>query len=88
MIYQFPAMADEHEFVDLDFVTRYSDSMIAKTGNQDWGVVYEYQDDDLDDGACPPPRAVLLRLDGQWLRRSVRATRVDGQWRMDFVEDD
>lgn len=90
MIYQFPMMTTEHEFVDLDFVASYSDAMIEKTGDQDWGVVYEYEDDDdrsLDD-ACPPPRAVLLRQDGQWVRRLVRASLVNGKWFMDFVDED
>lgn len=87
MIYQLPMMTMEHEFVDLVFVARYVDSMIAQTGDQDWGVVYEYGDDDLDDGECPPPRAVLLRQDGQWVRRSVRASLVDGEWVMEFVDD-
>lgn len=87
MIYQLPMMTMEHEFADLAFVARYVDSMIAQTGNQDWGVVYEYNDDDLDDGAFPPPRVVLLRQDGQWLRRSVRSRSVNGQWVMEFVDD-
>jgi len=87
MIYQLPMMTMEHEFADLVFVARYVDSMIAQTGDQDWGVVYEYNDDDLDDGAFPPPRVVLLRQDGQWLRRSVRSRSVNGQWVMEFVDD-
>jgi hypothetical protein len=76
----------EHEFADLVFVARYVDSMIAQTGNQDWGVVYEYGDDDLDDGACPPPRAVLLRQGGQWLRRAVSASLVNDEWVMEFQD--
>lgn len=90
MIYLFPIMTADHEFNDLDFVGRYSDSMIAKTGDLDWGVVYEYDDDYFDSDPDPsiPPRAVLLRKEGIWVRNLVRSSFVEGKWMMDFIGDD
>ena len=100
MIYRFPNMAFENDFNNLAFVACYSDKMIAHTGDRDWGVVYEFPDDglghqsdaeldDFDDTIHPPkpPCAVLLRLNGQWARRSVKAANLVGEkWVVDFVE--
>jgi len=90
MIYRLPALTSEHEFVNLDFLARYVDDLVKKTGNPDFGVVYEWKDTDdqdefidLVEGA--PPDAVLLRIAGSWVRRRCIATpRGDGDFDLTF----
>jgi hypothetical protein len=90
MIYRLPALTDEHEFVDLVFLARYVDDLVSQTGNQDFAVVYEWNDTDdqgqfidLVEGA--PPDAVLLRIAGAWVRRRCVATpRGDGDFVLTF----
>lgn len=91
MIYRLPALTHEHEFLDLVFVAKYVDQLLQQTGNPDYGVVYEWQDEDdqgefidLVEGA--PPDAVLLRISGAWVRRGVIATpRGNGEFDLTFV---
>jgi hypothetical protein len=89
MIYNIPELGFENEFTDLDFLGKYVDSLVKKTGNMDYAVVHEWQDhsalNDPDD--VPPPDAVLLRISNSWVRRLVVATRLpNGQYSMEFVE--
>jgi hypothetical protein len=69
--YTIPAMSADNEFFDLVFVGRYVDSLVASTGDLDYCIVYEW---DEDGPAKWPPVAVLARLNGKWWRREVLVT--------------
>lgn len=69
--YTIPAMSIDAEFVDLGFVGRYVDSLVESTGDTDYGIVYEWRDEGH---TSWPPVAVLVRLDGRWIRRAVIAS--------------
>lgn len=69
--YSIPAMTMENEFVDLVFVGRYVDDLVKRTGDLDYAIVYEW---DEDGPGGWPPVAVLARLDGRWWRRPVLVT--------------
>lgn len=95
MIYSLPALSNDNEFTDLAFVGRYVDGLFADTGNRDYLVVYEWDDesqviDDDDDAESVdvtdnPPDAVLLRIDGKWERQRVKSTlRPDGDYDLSF----
>lgn len=71
-IYTLPAMAMENEFSDLVFVASYVDQLIASTGDIDYGVVFEWDDDGP--GLGGPPRAFLTRQKGGWKRSVVLRT--------------
>jgi len=69
--YSIPAMTMENEFSDLAWVGRYVDGLVKRTGDLDYAIVYEW--DENGPGNWPPV-AVLARLDGRWWRRSVLVT--------------
>lgn len=69
--YSIPAMTMENEFVDLVWVGRYVDDLVKRTGDLDYAIVYEWDEDGPGDW---PPVAVLARLDGRWWRRPVLVT--------------
>lgn len=66
--YSIRAMTIENEFVDLDFVGRYVDDLVKRTGDLDYSIVYEWGESGPGDGS---PVAVLAWLDGRWWRRVV-----------------
>jgi len=69
--YSIPAMTMENEFSDLAWVGRYVDGLVKRTGNLDYAIVYEWDENGPGDW---PPVAVLARLDGRWWRRPVLVT--------------
>lgn len=69
--YSIPAMTMENEFTNLSWVGKYVDGLIEKTGDLDYAIVYEW---DEDGPGKWPPVAVLARLDGRWWRRPVVVT--------------
>ena len=69
--YSIPAMSADNEFLDLDFVGRYVDNLVKSSGDLDYAVVYEWDDNGPGDW---PPVAVLARIDGRWFRRQVLVT--------------
>lgn len=69
--YSIPAMTMENEFLDLVWVGRYVDDLVKRTGDLDYAIVYEW--DEEGPGRWPPV-AVLARLDGRWWRRPVLVT--------------
>lgn len=69
--YSIPAMSMENEFANLTWLAKYVDGLVEKTGDLDYSIVYEW-DDDGPNGW--PPTAVLVRLDGRWWRRPVLVT--------------
>ena len=70
--YSLPAMSCQSEFFDLEFVAGYVDRLVKSTGDMDYAVVYEWDEDGPDSGR--PPLAVLLRIAGAWERRGVLVT--------------
>jgi len=72
--YSLPAMSMANEFADLKFLAGYVDRLVASTGDRDYAVVYEWDEDGSESGR--PPVAVLLRSGKQWHRRRVLATSV------------
>jgi hypothetical protein len=69
--YSIPAMSLTNEFLDLNFVAKHVDQLLATTGDQDYAVVYEWGTH----GSGPyPPLAVLYRVQGEWVRREVSVT--------------
>lgn len=70
-VYTIPALAFEHEWANLVFVGSYVDGLIERTGDLDYAIVYEWDDNGPGDW---PPVAVLARLDGKWWRREVLVT--------------
>lgn len=83
--YSLPAMSFHNEFVDLEFVAGYVDSLVKSTGDQDYAVVYEWDEDGPDSGR--PPVAVLLRIDGAWERRAVLVTSHVSHGRFEYSWD-
>lgn len=81
--YSIPAMASTNEFANLDFVGKYVDDLVKRTGDLDYSIVWEWDDR----GPGPqPPVAVLARLDGRWWRRPVLVTSKrdkDGHFKFD-----
>lgn len=69
--YSIPALTFENEFANLTWLGQYVDKLVTSTGDQDYAVVYEWDDEGPGDW---PPVAVLLRVDGQWHRRLVLVT--------------
>ena len=67
-VYTIPALSFANEFVDLARLGQYVDRLVASTGDPDYAVVHEWEDDDQDRW---PPVAVLVRRDGRWFRRLV-----------------
>jgi hypothetical protein len=59
----------ENEFVDLVWVGRYVDDLVKSTGDLDYCIVYEWDDDGPGEGELV---AVLARLGGRWFRRPIR----------------
>lgn len=85
-IYTVPAMAMTNEFADLAFVASYVDRLMASTGDIDYGVVFEWDDD----GPVPgrPPIAFLTRRKGGWKRSFVLRTRPgNDNWSLAEPED-
>ena len=86
--YTIPAMSNSSNFSDLDFVAKYVDQLMSKTGDLDYSVVYEWGPH----GPGPfPPLAVYFRVDGAWDRREVLVSlrRKGGKWRYKWtVEGD
>lgn len=77
-VYSVPAMSWANEFVDLEFLAGYIDGLIRTTGDADYGMVCEWDEDGPESGR--PPVGVLLRLNGAWERRHVLVTtRLDRQ---------
>lgn len=72
MIYSIPAMTMHNEFINLDYVAKYVDQLVKSTGDMDYAVVYEWDEDGPDSGR--PPVCVLLRIAGAWERRAVLVT--------------
>jgi hypothetical protein len=66
--YSIPALSADNEFLDLAFVGRYADSLVASSGDLDYAIVYEWDDNGPGDW---PPVAVLARINGGWHRRQV-----------------
>lgn len=66
--YSIRAMTMENEFVDLVWLGRYVDSLLEQTGDLDYAIVYEWDEDSPGDW---PPVAILARLNGKWWRREV-----------------
>lgn len=66
--YSIPAMTMENDFSDLVFVGRYIDGLLERTGDLDYAIVYEWDENGPGDW---PPVAVLARLNGKWWRREV-----------------
>lgn len=69
--FSIPALTMANEFLDLVFVGRYVDDLVERTGDLDYAIVYEW--DDNGPGEWPPV-AVLARLNGKWWRREVLVT--------------
>jgi hypothetical protein len=69
--YSIPALTMENEFVNLTWLSRYVDDLVKRTGDNDYAIVYEWDEDGPGDW---PPVAVLARLDGRWWRRPVLVT--------------
>jgi hypothetical protein len=67
--YSIPAMSLNNEFSDLNFVAKYVDQLVSTTGDSDYGVVFEWDDN----GPVPggPPVAFLTRRKGGWKRSVV-----------------
>jgi hypothetical protein len=70
--YSIPAMSLENEFFDLRFVGSYIDGLVKSTNDQDYSVVYEWDEDGP--GSGRPPVAVLRRVGSAWDRRAVLVT--------------
>lgn len=68
-VYTVPAITLENEFTDLVFVGRYVDSLMASTGDPDYGVVVEWDDNGPAPGSVPV--AFLTRRPGGWKRSVV-----------------
>lgn len=66
--YSIPALSAENEFLDLAFVGRYVDNLVESSGDLDYAIVYEWDDNGPGDW---PPVAVLARINGGWHRRQV-----------------
>ena len=69
--YSIPAMSHENEFADLVWVGKYVDRLIQSSGDLDYAIVYEWDDNGPGDW---PPVAVLARLGDRWWRRPVLVT--------------
>lgn len=70
-IYSIRALSMENEFANLVYVGKYVDSLIERTGDLDYSVVWEWDERGPGDW---PPVAVLARLNGKWWRRPVLVT--------------
>ena len=60
MIYSIPALTMENEFVDLDFVGHYVDSLIAI--DPEYATVFQWNGDEMKG----PPDVVLMRVGSTW----------------------
>lgn len=69
--YSIPAMTMENQFASLTLLARYVDDLVKRTGDADYATVYEWG---LDGPGDWPPIAVLVRVDGQWVRRKTLVT--------------
>lgn len=86
--YSIPAMTMTNEFSNLEWVGRYVDDLVKRTGDNDYAIVYEW--DDNGPGGWPPV-AVLARLDGRWWRREILVTvkrKKDGSCQFDLDVSD
>lgn len=75
-IYSIPAMSSENEFTDLTWLGKYVDNLVKNSGDQDYAVVYEWGPHGPGDW---PPLAVLLRIEGEWVRRDVQVSIMRGK---------
>jgi hypothetical protein len=64
--YSIPALTMYNEFANLAAVGRYVDLLIASTGDQNYAVVYEWDEDGPSSGR--PFIAQLKRVNGAWER--------------------
>lgn len=74
--YSIPALSGDNEFFDLGFVAQYVDNLVASSGDKDYAVVCEWGEHGPGDW---PPLAVLLRVEGDWVRLDVLVTIMRGK---------
>lgn len=66
--YSIPAMSMENEFVSLGVLAGIVDDLVQRTGDNDYAVVYEWEDFPGDGR----PVAVYARVGGRWWCRVLR----------------